>query len=211
VSDEATQGTTVEQGRPGGPPARERPRHDDHTAMFPHVSRWSRGYDPDQVDDFFARARIAYEGPLESSMRGADVRTVAFDLVRGGYASAAVDGALDRLEGAFVRRERAGFVARQSQKEWMSAVAERATTLYPRLVRPRGERFAPPERGRGYLADDVDDVLDRLVAYFDKNSTLTSADLRAATFRAARGERAYAEGPVDAYLDRAVEVLLAVE
>jgi DivIVA domain-containing protein len=144
-------------------------------------------------------------------MRGADVRTVAFDLVRGGYATSAVDGALDRLEGAFVRRERAAFVGRQSQKEWMSAVAERATTLYPRLVRPRGERFAPPERGRGYLADDVDEVLDRLVAYFDRNGTLTSAELRGATFRPARGGRAYAEGPVDAYLDRAVEVLLAVE
>jgi DivIVA domain-containing protein len=211
VSDEATQGTTIEEGGPPADQGREHPRHDDHTAMFPHVSRWLRGYDPDQVDEFFARARIAYEGPVESAMRGADVRTVAFDLVRGGYATSAVDGALDRLEGAFVRRERAAFVGRQSQKEWMSAVAERATTLYPRLVRPRGERFAPPERGRGYLADDVDEVLDRLVAYFDRNGTLTSAELRGATFRPARGGRAYAEGPVDAYLDRAVEVLLAVE
>ncbi len=31
------------------------------------------------------------------------------------------------------------------------------------------------------------------------------------TFPSARGDKAYAEGVVDAYLDRAVEVLLAVE
>lgn len=211
MSDDATQGTTVEDGRaPSDPPAdASSPKHP--SATFPHVGRWSRGYEPAQVDEFFAKARVAYEGPVEAAMRGADVRAAAFDLVHGGYSVAAVDGALDRLEGAFVRRERAAYVGHKSQQEWMAAVAERATTLYPRLVRPRGERFAPPARGRGYAVEDVDDLLDRLVAYFDTGAPLTSGELRGAAFRSARGARAYAEGPVDAFLDRAVEVLLAVE
>ncbi len=213
MSDEATQGTTTAPAGASTAPASrggDLPK-ESRTATFPHVGRWSRGYDPDQVETFFGRARVAYEGPLESSMRGDDVRAAAFDLVRGGYSPGAVDGALDRLEGAFVRRERAAFVARKSQQEWMGIVAERATTLYPRLVRPAGERFAPPSHGRGYAVADVDAVLDRLVAYFDAGATLTAGELRTATFRSARGDRAYAEGPVDAFVARAVEVLLAVE
>lgn len=222
MSDEATQGATTAPAA-GTTTAAEAEAAEETTAprtrsdggpsagMFPRVGRWSRGYDPEQVDEFFARARVAYEGPLEASLRGDDVRGVAFDLVRGGYAPSSVDGALDRLEGAFVRRERAAFVGKRSQQEWMAMVAERATTLYPRLVRPAGARFAPPEHGHGYAAEDVDAVLDRLVAYFDAGASLTSGELRTATFRSARGDRAYAEGPVDAFLARAVEVLLAVE
>lgn len=184
---------------------------DTGDAMFPHVSRWSRGYDPDQVDRFFARARIAYEGPLERSLSAEDVRSASFDLVRGGYTPEIVDAALDRLEGAFLRRERAAFVARHGMEAWRSRVAELARSLQPRSTRPPRQRFAHPAHGLGYAADDVDALIDRLVEYFDQDAPLTSDDLRTATFRTARGERAYEEGPVDAYLDRAVKVLLAVE
>lgn len=184
---------------------------DSGDAMFPHVARWFRGYDPDEVDQFFARARIAYEGPLEQSLGAEDVRSVSFDLVRGGYTPAAVDGALDRLEGAFLKRERAAFAAEHGMDAWRARVTELARSLQPRTARPHGQRFAPPEHGPGYSAQDVDAVVDRLVDYFDHDADLTSAELRTATFRKARGERAYAEGPVDAYLDRAVRVLLAVE
>lgn len=212
MSDESTSGTATAGAMSTAPaPAAPHASRDRHTAMFPHVARLAKGYDPNQVDEFFAKARIAYEGPISDSLRGSDIRGVAFDLIRGGYQPSAVDGALDRLEGAFVRRERAAFVRRSSQNEWMAAVADRATTLYPRLVRPRGERFAPPAHGRGYAAEEVDALLDRLVAYFDTGAPITSAELRAAQFRSARGEKAYAEGAVDAFLDRAVEVLLAVE
>ena len=143
---------------------------------------------------------------------GADeVRTVAFELARGGYDPSAVDAALDRLEGAFVQRHRADFIAERGQDAWMEHVAQRATTLYPRLVRPAGERFAPPARGRGYDSDAVDTVMDSLVNYFDAGRPLSAQKLRHVTFATARKSRAYAEGPVDAFLDRAVDVLLAVE
>lgn len=180
---------------------------------FPRAGRWSSGYDVEQVDDFFERARVAYESPPGGGeqMTAEDVRTAAFDLVRHGYDPGHVDAALDRLEAAFVQRERARSVSQAGQEVWMEEVAKRATTLYPRLVRPAGERFAPPERGRGYDRDAVDALLDRLVDYFDSGAELTAADVRSATFRSAPRDRAYAEGPVDAFLDRAVDVLLAVE
>ena len=40
---------------------------------------------------------------------------------------------------------------------------------------------------------------------------ITAAEIRSATFRRARGRDGYAEGPVDAFFARAIEVLLGVE
>ncbi|GAB2991933.1 DivIVA domain-containing protein [Actinotalea caeni] len=180
---------------------------------FPRTGRWSSGYDVEQVDEFFEQARAAYEddGASGTTMTAEDVRNAAFDLVRGGYDPAHVDAALDRLEAAFVQRARARHIGQAGQDAWMEEVARRATTLYPRLVRPAGERFAPPERGRGYDRESVDALLDRLVDYFDSGAELSAAEVRSATFKSAPRDRAYAEGPVDAFLDRAVDVLLAVE
>src|SRR5690606_25972285 len=102
---------------------------------FPRSKRWSSGYDVDQVDEFFAEARAAYESDAEAGMSAEDVRTAAFDLVRHGYDPAHVDAALDRLEGAFVKRARARSIRTEGQGAWMDDVAKRATSLYGRLVR----------------------------------------------------------------------------
>jgi DivIVA domain-containing protein len=94
----------------------------------------------------------------------------------------------------------------------MNALAERARSLYGRLGRPDGEKFAPADRGsQGYDKDDVDDLCDRLIGYFDRQEPLTAGDIRSATFGRARGTDAYDEASVDAFLSRAVEVLLGVE
>lgn len=180
-------------------------------AMFPHVGRLSRGYEPDEVDLFFARARLAYEGPLDASMHADEVRNASFDLVRAGYTPSVVDRALDRLEAAFYRRERAAFVALNGMAEWRARTERLLHTLQPRAARPAGVRFARPAHGPGYRAMDVDALVDRVVARFASGGSLTSDEVRAANFRSARGQGAYAEGPVDAYLDRALQVLLAVE
>lgn len=192
------------------------------TQLFPRVAPTHRGYHTGQVDEFFARARAAYEelgnqhGEQDGNAGGevidADtVRSAAFDLVRRGYRAASVDAALDRLEAAFVAARRADFIAEKGRSAWMGTVVDRATTLYERLTRPAGQRFAPPERGRGYAAADVDALLERVVAYFDEGAALSAAEVRTAVFSSASGADAYAEGPVDAYLDRVVDVLLAVE
>ena len=182
------------------------------TGMFRTAGRLRTGYDPDQVDDFFAHARRVYEGEATEPLSGYDVRRAAFDLVRGGYRPAAVDAALDRLERAFVTRQRAEFVGTHGQSAWLEHLAAQARTLYGRLARPDGERFA---RGRGsepaYSTEDVDEVCHRLIEYFDHGQALTSEELRQVTFGRARGADGYGEGAVDAFIDRAVEVLLGVE
>lgn len=190
--------------------------------LFPRVGGFARGYDPDQVEEFFAVARQAYEadgegGPAaagtasDGTFDAARVRGAAFDLVRRGYAPAAVDSALDRLESAFLHRERSLFIEANGESEWTSGLVARAATLYDRLTRPPGERFAPPARGHGYDYAEVDALLAQIVEFFDSGVPLTAAQVRQTTFRSAPRNRAYGEGPVDAFLDRVVDVLLAVE
>jgi DivIVA domain-containing protein len=181
-------------------------------AMFRRVTGMRTGYHPEEVDDFFTHARTVYgQGPA-GALSSRDVRTVAFDLVRHGYSTTAVDAALDRLEAAFVARSRADFIADRGRQAWMETLAEQARSLYGRLTRPAGERFAHPKgRQAGYDVAEVDALCDRLVAYFDTNAPLSAQEVRSAVFARRKGARAYAEGPVDAFLERAVDVLLAAE
>lgn len=186
------------------------------TGTFPMTTGLRRGYAAADVDALFTRARSEYEGAETSgttTLDAAAIHRVAFPVVRrNAYETTAVDSALDRLEAAFVARERAEFVAAHGQQAWMAQLAEKARTLYGRLGRPDGERFAPGRRGEAsYDADDVDALCMRLVGYFDRGETLTSSDVREARFRTRRGRDGYAVGPVDAFLTRAVEVLLGVE
>ncbi|HZK05035.1 MAG TPA: DivIVA domain-containing protein [Actinomycetaceae bacterium] len=181
--------------------------------MFPRVGRWRRGYQPKQVDAFLERARLSYEsaqGSKEDTVSEEDVRAAAFDIVVDGYSTAHVDASLDRLEAALVRRRRTEFVKAASEDEWVSKAVDRATTLYPRLQRPKGERFADA-RGQGYAKDEVDRLCERLIDYFENGTPISAQQIRLYTFPAARGTSAYDEAVVDSFLDRAVEVLLAVE
>lgn len=180
--------------------------------MFRTAGRLRTGYDTEQVDAFFEHARRVYEGDRTEPLTARDVRVAAFDLVRGGYDVQHVDAAMDRLERALVARERADFVAVHGQQAWMDHLAGQARTLYGRLTRPDGDRFARARRGEdGYAPEDVDELCHRLIGYFDHGETLTSDEIRAATFRRRRGRRGYAEASVDAFFARAVEVLMGVE
>lgn len=178
---------------------------------FPRVGIFSEGYDPKAVDRFFEDARRAYEGGVPAEQFSAEqVRQATFLLKRRGYNIKAIDAALSRLEAAFVQRDRANHIAVNGEAAWYQMIADRATTLYPRLLRPQGERFDHPKDERGYRADEVDALLNRLEAFFNDQDSMTADDVRHAVFRPARGKKAYAEGPVDAYLGRAIEILLAV-
>ncbi|WP_099332736.1 DivIVA domain-containing protein [Actinomyces minihominis] len=180
--------------------------------LFPMVKGLSRGYNPEQVDAFFAESRTAYEGGVPADTFSAEqIYTAAFDLVRGGYDPKPVDAALNRLEAAFIQRDRSNFVAEHGENKWFEKIADDATVLYPRLLRPQGDRFLHPEgRARGYSAVEVDAFLDRIAAFFDDRDNVTEAAIRTVTFKSARGEAAYNEAQVDAFLGAATRVLMAV-
>ncbi|MDR0945154.1 MAG: DivIVA domain-containing protein [Bifidobacteriaceae bacterium] len=171
-----------------------------------------RGYDTAEVDDFFARAQAAYEGRSTEHMTPQQVRSVSFAQVSHGYDEAAVDGALDRLDAAFTRKERSAYIQRHGQQAWLDKIVDRATTLYGRLGRPAGQKFHPGGRGEdAYDMAQVDRLCQRLSDYFNQGKAITSGEIRHVVFPVVRGKKGYAMGPVDAFLDRAVEVLVAAE
>ena len=108
---------------------------------FPTTGIFRRGYGKDAVDEFFIDARHAYEGGLPAEQFSAEqVRQASFPRQRNGYDTQAVDAAMSRLEAAFVQRDRADHIAVNGEGAWYEKVADRATTLYPRLLRPYGQR-----------------------------------------------------------------------
>lgn len=193
-------------------------------SQFTRVSRTTKGYVPDEVEEFFARAKVAYEherargaGPERNRdvrpLRSWEVRTAAFRLGWGGYDVQEVDAALDRLEDAVASRERHRLVRDGGEDALMDELARRARGLQGRLDRPAGERFSPP-RGRfdrGYDAGDVDELCDRLNSYFNDGRPMSADEVRRAVFRARRGRGAYREPEVDAFLDRAVAIMVTVD
>lgn len=182
------------------------------STVFPSAGRFSLGYDKAEVDEFMKYAKSAYEGGVSAREFSArQVRSAAFNRRRGGYDTLAVDAFMDSLEAAFVKRDRANHVAVNGEEAWMAQVAQRATALYPRLLRPAGDRFRSPAKGKGYRKEEVDKLMERIAEYFDKGNDLNADELRTVTFPAARKTKAYEEGVVDAFLARTIEILLAVE
>ncbi len=181
--------------------------------LFPHTSALRLGYHREQVAEFFTQARQAYERPAGAAaeLTPLDVRRASFDLKHRGYSTAAVDAALDRLEIAFATRARDSYVRLNGQDAWMQQLAIKAQVLYPRLRRPKGERFSHPSGlGHGYSARDVDLLIGRVTAFFDRGEPLSASDVRSATFGRASGSRAYEERVVDAFLARTIDILLGV-
>ncbi|MEW6861343.1 cell division protein DivIVA [Trueperella pyogenes] len=180
------------------------------TDTFKRVGSLANGYDPKQVDEFLEKAKMAYGGDDSLGIDEVAVRSAAFDWVRKGYSPELVDAALDRLESAFMQRRRAKVMEVEGEEAWLAATYEQAQALYPRLLRPAGEKFADA-KGVGYAKEEVDALLERLADYFAGSAQLSASELREYIFSKARGQKAYSETVVDVYLDQAAYVLLAVE
>lgn len=175
---------------------------------FPLTDAKTLGYKPEDVDAFLERAREAFQG-TDQSLTSSDLRTVSFPLTKGGYATAEVDTALERLEDTFADRERDARIAAVGQDAWNADARESAQEILNRIGRPRGRRF---RRGNpfayGYNTSDVDEFTDRVLSFFTAGEPLSRADVRGATFRPQL--RGYDESQVDSLLDELVRVMLAV-
>jgi len=171
---------------------------------FPRASRLAKGYQVGQVDAFFTRV-------LGERVGAAEVRTVGFDLVRGGYQIEAVDETLDRVEDDLARAERERAKADLGERGYLTSITGQAQVLRGRLARQHGDRFARAGGwGAGYDVAEVDELCDQIADYFDGDRALAVDALRDRVFRMRRGSRAYDERAVDAYLDRVVAVMIKV-
>jgi DivIVA domain-containing protein len=197
---------------------------DEHMTQrrFPRSSRWRRGYHRGQVDAFLAQVDLSLQGTLPP-MAASDVRQAGFELVRHGYAVAAVDAHLDELEERVLVVEGATS-GRRGRTDQDSDVH----FLRDQLDKPHMRRFPRSHMlRRGYDLDQVDELVDRVLARLgdagrdnagrdnagrdnagrdNEPVGLTVEDVRAAGFKSRRG--GYAEQPVDETLDRVVELLL---
>ncbi|WP_326958197.1 MULTISPECIES: DivIVA domain-containing protein [unclassified Arthrobacter] len=184
-------------------------------ASFDRVQPNLYGYNAKQVDQFMQRARLSFESPgsAAGAVKSADVRAVSFDPVKGGYAAGGVDAALDRLEDALALRERDELVAERGKEAWLREIGQIAGVLRGRLHRGDGERFRRPSKAkaRSYNTTDVDDLCHELIGYLEKGKPLSVDNIRRAIFRPAVGKDGYEENQVDAFLDRAVELMAAID
>ncbi|WP_432565631.1 DivIVA domain-containing protein [Kineococcus sp. SYSU DK003] len=173
------------------------------------TGRLRRGYRVLDVDLFFDHLGSAAPAGRVAS---AQVRAVGFGSQFGGYDVADTDDLLTDIEDALARRERSHALAAGDQRQFSDRRASLAAAVSGRLGHPRGERF-PRARGlsRGYRPGDVDDLCDLLVRHYRGEVRLSADDVRGALFRPRRGRRGYREAPVDAFLDRVVELMVTFE
>ncbi len=183
-------------------------------ATFPRAERRDYGYDVKQVDAFMAKARRSYNNPdAGAPVTSKEVRAVAFDPAKGGYEPRAIDAALDRIEDAFAERERDALIAKHGEEQWLQGISKLSTVLRARMHRRRGERFRRPtsRNAISYDIEDVDRLCEELLSYFEKDKPLSVDVVRRAVFRPAKGRNGYDEAQVDAFLDRVVELMAAID
>lgn len=180
------------------------------STTFPRTSKKSHGYSLEQVEEFLASARHAYDANDETEVLTAeDIRHTAFAMQKGGYSPGHVDAALERLEDAFAARERERAAHSMGEQAWTDRARGVAQVLVNRLSRPNGHRFARTSfLTEGYSRSDVDRFANKLVKYFQDGWPITVDDVRTAVFRPQRG--GYREAQVDVVLDCVVDVMLAV-
>lgn len=179
------------------------------STTFPRARKL--GYDVAQVEDFLEDARQAYHAqPGEAVLvTAAAIRQQAFAMKRHGYAPGHVDAALERLEDAFAQKERENALRTAGGDAWYAQARETAQVILDRVVRPRGRRFRRVNIFTlGYRVREVDQLADRISAYFQAGRPLSIEELRTAVFPSARG--GYQEAQVDMVIDATIEVMLAV-
>ncbi len=179
------------------------------------------GYNVKQVDVFLehARAYCLNSDTGGKHMTSHDVRTAAFEPAKGGYSAQAVDAAMDRIEDEFVLREKELMIAADGEKAWTMKIGKMASVLRARLHRPDGERFrrSSKRHAQSYSVEDVDVLCRELLVYIENNGELSvdgdlSVDVvRRAVFAPAVGPEGYEESQVDAFLDRVVELMAAID
>jgi DivIVA domain-containing protein len=178
---------------------------------FPRSRRSKLGYRTEDVDAFLSLARRAYDAPPGTSA-GVDARVIrrtAFPMEKGGYSTAHVDSALERLEDAFALREREHAVRTVGEKRWFGDARSTAAEILDRVSRQDGRRF---ERAgllsTGYDRHEVDAFCLRLQHYFKDGVPMGVDEVRTVAFRPRLG--GYREWQVDLLLDAVVDVMLAV-
>lgn len=205
----------------------KQPASERGNSSIARAGRRKWGYSVEQVDAFLDRAHALYDD-VEPRITQEQIQNVSFSLEKNGYMISQVDATLGRLEKAVVDKRTQWDVMTTGRVAWRAETERLAHTLYGRAERPDGGRFARGNsRKPSYDRKQVDRLMNQIVAKIrrelgenrkraDKDelkidAELTSTRVTNVIFTQRRGRRGYDERQVDAYLNRAVQVLSRLE
>lgn len=185
-------------------------------------SKW--GYNVAQVDEFLERAHEMYENN-DPQLSQEEIQLTSFDLERNGYVIGQVDATLIRLERAIVDKNTQTQIAEEGRRQWDQETLGLAQTLQQRAEAPNRQRFKPGLRHHpSYDRKQVDLLVmqtwTRITQLLGIPNTLdevrnadliTSSRVANAIFTQRNAHHGYDESSVDAYLNRAIQVLTRVE
>lgn len=204
-----------------------KPAAERNSATIARAGKRKWGYDVGQVDAFLERAHTLYEDD-EPKMSQEDIQNVSFALEKDGYVISQVDAALNRLEKAVVDKQTQWDVTHFGRVAWRAATEQLAHSLYGRADRPEKDRFEPgASRHSSYDRKQVDRLVNQVIGKIRRelgeseehesdavrklDAELTSTRVSNIIFTQRIGKRGYSERQVDAYLNRAIQVLARLE
>jgi DivIVA domain-containing protein len=184
---------------------------------LPTVSGLGVGYAANEVDAFLQRYEQTRAG--RDRMDASEALQARFTTRRTGrrYAQRDVDQLIDQqiVPGLPRQQSESGPGDRTQQAAQQPAAQQPAA---PRGAAsgglspdddPRSVRFRPVRFAEGYAMEEVDDLLDRVVATLEGRDSLTVADVQGVHFRPTRFAEGYAMDDVDHYLDDVLVPLLS--
>jgi DivIVA domain-containing protein len=173
------------------------------------ITKFRRGYDQDNVDDFLDEVVTTLRGDAARPVTADDVRGTHFapTRFREGYDPAEVDEFMDlvleTLTGAAPRPQPSG-------APWPEATSPSRASGPPLSdADVLNSKFQATKFRDGYDADEVDDFLDRVVTTLrgDTARPLTADDVRSVQFARTKFREGYDIDEVDALLDRVIAAL----
>ena len=172
---------------------------------FPRVNEKLGGYEVAAVDKFLDLIRN--DSSVSPSV--GFIRSAAFPIVKGGYATRSVDEKLDELEDEALDAERVLLIRELGFEAANLSNREIAQTILNRVSRAKEHKFQRVTPFTyGYNMSQVDAFTARISEYFTAAVPLSRAEVRRATFDPQLG--GYDERQVDMLFDELVRVLYAV-
>lgn len=197
---------------------------EEKTSALDRAGKRKWGYNVAQVDEFLERAHEMYENN-DPQLSQEEIQLTSFDLERNGYVIGQVDATLIRLERAIVDKNTQTQIAEEGRRQWDQETLGLAQTLQQRAEAPNRQRFKPGLRHHpSYDRKQVDLLVmqtwTRITQLVGIPNTLdevrnadliTSSRVANAIFTQRNAHHGYDESSVDAYLNRAIQVLTRVE
>lgn len=177
------------------------------------------GYNIAQVDEFLTHIPDL-STHTQPSLTEHDVQVIAFDLEKGGYSIRDVDRLLLETQPRIVDAHTQWVFDHNETPQWVQETYQLASTVQPRAELDKTHRFTRGSKKEpAYDIRQVDQVVDdawkvisetlhiRTSASLKNAENITAKKVSNALFTQRKAANGYKEEPVDAYLNRIIQIL----